>query len=87
MIPAGMESSLILLLQKAGVDIVDVAMSAMSGNTSQPSMSSVLCTGQWSRLPEITIENAQKLNHWEDVRMYYKPFENGLNAPETEVYA
>ena len=39
------------------------------------------------RLPEITIVNAQKLNHyWEDVRMYYKPFENGLNAPETEVY-
>lgn len=63
-------------------------MSAMSGNTSQPSMSSLyyaLVNGP--RLPEITIENAQKLNHyWEDVRMYYKPFENGLNAPETEVY-
>lgn len=60
----------------------------MSGNTSQPSMSSLyyaLVNGP--RLPEITIENAQKLNHyWEDVRMYYKPFENGLNAPETEVY-
>ncbi|MFB8537570.1 pyruvate carboxylase [Enterococcus thailandicus] len=73
---------------KAGVDIVDVAMSAMSGNTSQPSMSSLyyaLVNG--SRLPEINIEHAQKLNHyWEDVRMYYKPFENGLNAPETEVY-
>lgn len=73
---------------KAGVDIVDVAMSAMSGNTSQPSMSSLyyaLVNGP--RLPEINIENAQKLNHyWEDVRMYYKPFENGLNAPETEVY-
>ncbi|WP_165006122.1 MULTISPECIES: pyruvate carboxylase [unclassified Enterococcus] len=73
---------------KAGVDIVDVAMSAMSGNTSQPSMSSLyyaLVNGP--RLPEINIENAQQLNHyWEDVRMYYKPFENGLNAPETEVY-
>ncbi|WP_430604470.1 pyruvate carboxylase [Enterococcus sp. DIV1368b] len=73
---------------KAGVDIVDVAMSAMSGNTSQPSMSSLyyaLVNGP--RVPEINIENAQQLNHyWEDVRMYYKPFENGLNAPETEVY-
>lgn len=73
---------------KAGVDIVDVAMSAMSGNTSQPSMSSLyyaLVNGP--RLPEINIQNAQQLNHyWEDVRMYYKPFENGLNAPETEVY-
>lgn len=73
---------------KAGVDIVDVAMSAMSGNTSQPSMSSLyyaLVNGP--RVPEINISNAQQLNHyWEDVRMYYKPFENGLNAPETEVY-
>ncbi|MFV0561217.1 MAG: pyruvate carboxylase, partial [Enterococcus sp.] len=73
---------------KAGVDIVDVAMSAMSGNTSQPSMNSLyyaLVNGP--RLPEINIDNAQQLNHyWEDVRMYYKPFENGLNAPETEVY-
>ncbi|THE10103.1 pyruvate carboxylase [Enterococcus hirae] len=73
---------------KAGVDIVDVAMSAMSGNTSQPSMSSLyyaLVNGP--RVPEITIQNVQQLNHyWEDVRMYYKPFENGLNAPETEVY-
>ncbi|MEY8444787.1 pyruvate carboxylase [Enterococcus ratti] len=73
---------------KAGVDIVDVAMSAMSGNTSQPSMSSLyyaLVNGP--RVPEINIQNAQQLNHyWEDVRMYYKPFENGLNAPETEVY-
>ncbi|MGX7351090.1 pyruvate carboxylase [Enterococcus canis] len=73
---------------KAGVDIVDVAMSAMSSSTSQPSMSSLyyaLVNGP--RTPEIDIENTQKLNHyWEDVRMYYQPFENGLNAPQTEVY-
>src|SRR5699024_4570779 len=24
--------------------------------------------------------------YWEDVRLYYKAFENGLNAPQTEVY-
>lgn len=73
---------------KAGVDIVDVATSAVSGSTSQPSMSSLyyaLVNG--ARTPDINIDNAQELNHyWEDVRMYYKPFENGLNAPQTEVY-
>ncbi|MFD2305852.1 pyruvate carboxylase [Enterococcus termitis] len=73
---------------KAGVDIVDVATSAMSGATSQPSMSSLyyaLVNGE--RTPDINIDNTQKINHyWEDVRMYYKPFENGLNAPQTEVY-
>ena len=73
---------------KAGVDIVDVAMSAMSGATSQPSMSSLyyaLVNGE--RTPTLSIDNVQKINHyWEDVRMYYQPFENGLNAPQTEVY-
>lgn len=73
---------------KAGVDIVDVATSALSGSTSQPSMSSLyyaLVNG--ARTPDINIDNTQKINHyWEDVRMYYKPFENGLNAPQTEVY-
>jgi pyruvate carboxylase len=72
----------------AGVDIVDVAMSAMSSNTSQPSLSSLyyaLVNGK--RVPDINIENVQELNHyWEDVRMYYQPFENGLNVPQTEVY-
>ncbi|MBO0447874.1 pyruvate carboxylase [Enterococcus sp. AZ170] len=73
---------------KAGVDIVDVATSAMSGATSQPSMSSLyyaLVNGD--RTPDVNIDNTQKINHyWEDVRMYYQPFENGLNAPQTEVY-
>ncbi|MCB5950778.1 pyruvate carboxylase [Enterococcus sp. BWT-B8] len=73
---------------KAGVDIVDVAASAMSGATSQPSMTSLyyaLVNGE--RTPDINVDNAQKINHyWEDVRMYYIPFENGLNAPQTEVY-
>jgi pyruvate carboxylase len=73
---------------KAGVDIVDVATSAMSGATSQPSLSSLyyaLVNGE--RTPTINIDNVQKINHyWEDVRMYYQPFENGLNAPQTEVY-
>jgi pyruvate carboxylase len=37
--------------------------------------------------PDINIDNMQQINHyWEDVRMYYQPFENGLNAPQTEVY-
>lgn len=74
---------------KAGVDIVDVAMSAMSGATSQPSMNSLyyaLVNGE--RTPTINIDNAQKINHyWEDVRMYYQPFENGLNASNRSLYA
>lgn len=72
----------------AGVDIVDVAMSAMSSSTSQPSMSSLyyaLVDDQ--RVPDVKIENIQQVNHyWEDVRTYYHAFENGVSAPQTEVY-
>lgn len=73
---------------RAGVDIVDVAVSAMSGGTSQPSMSSLYyALDDSERVPHIQVENVQKLNHyWEDVRQYYQPFESGLNAPQTEVY-
>ncbi|WEG72897.1 pyruvate carboxylase [Vagococcus intermedius] len=73
---------------KAGVDIVDVATSSMSSATSQPSLSSLyyaLVNGE--RTPNLTIENVQQINHyWESVRAYYHPFENGVSAPQTEVY-
>ncbi|MBS7577566.1 MULTISPECIES: pyruvate carboxylase [unclassified Enterococcus] len=73
---------------KAGVDIVDVAMGAMSSGTSQPSLGSLyyaLLNG--GRAPEIDMKNVQKINHyWEDVRQYYRPFDNGLTSPSTEVY-
>ena len=73
---------------KAGVDIVDVATSAMSSSTSQPSMSSLYYALQaGERTPDLQIDNVQKINHyWEDVRRYYAPFENGISAPQTEVY-
>ena len=73
---------------QAGVDIVDVAISAMSAHTSQPSMSSLYYAllGD-KRAPQIDIQKAQALNlYWEDVRPYYQSFENGMNAPQTEVY-
>ena len=73
---------------QAGVDIVDVAISAMSAHTSQPSMSSLYYALLGDKCaPQIDIQKAQALNHyWEDVRPYYQSFENGMNAPQTEVY-
>ncbi|WP_099223113.1 pyruvate carboxylase [Listeria costaricensis] len=72
----------------AGVDIVDVASSAMSGATSQPSMTGLyygLVNGK--RQTNLDAHNSQILNHyWEDVRKYYKDFDNALNSPQTEVY-
>ncbi|WP_167628133.1 pyruvate carboxylase [Listeria valentina] len=72
----------------AGVDIVDVASSAMSGATSQPSMTGLyygLENGK--RQTNLDAHNSQIINHyWEDVRKYYKDFDNALNSPQTEVY-
>lgn len=72
----------------AGVDIVDVASSAMSGATSQPSMTGLyygLVNG--NRQTNLNAQNSQTINHyWEDVRKYYKDFDNSLNSPQTEVY-
>lgn len=73
---------------RAGVDAVDVATGAMSSKTSQPSMSSLYYALESSeRKPEISIDNAEKIDHyWQDVRRYYKDFENYATGPQTEVY-
>ncbi|MDR2464872.1 MAG: pyruvate carboxylase, partial [Streptococcaceae bacterium] len=73
---------------KAGVDIVDVAIGALSSGTSQPSMSSLYyALVDSEREPAINIENVEKINqYWASVRKYYEPFEKGLSTPQTEVY-
>ncbi|MFP7413637.1 pyruvate carboxylase [Priestia filamentosa] len=73
---------------EAGVDIVDVAVSSMSGLTSQPSASTLYYALEGTdRKPGVAVENLEKLGHyWEDVRKYYSAFESGMNAPHTEVY-
>lgn len=73
---------------RAGVDIVDVASSAFSATTSQPSMTSFYyALSDDERQPELNITNAQRLNqYWSTVRTYYDDFNKGLKAPETEIY-
>jgi len=72
----------------AGVDIVDVAISSMSGHTSQPSMNTLYYALEGTeRVPNIPINDVESLsNYWEDVRKYYRDFESGMNAPHTEIY-
>ncbi|WP_066176335.1 pyruvate carboxylase [Bacillus marinisedimentorum] len=72
----------------AGVDILDTAMSSMSGLTSQPSANSLYYSLQHhKRQPQVDINALESLSHyWEDVRDYYSDFESGMDAPNTEVY-
>ncbi|ALC80937.1 MULTISPECIES: pyruvate carboxylase [Bacillus] len=73
---------------EAGVDIVDVAVSSMSGMTSQPSATSLYYALEGTdRKPEMNVHGVESLSqYWEAVRGYYHEFESGMNAPHTEVY-
>ncbi|MFB7639680.1 pyruvate carboxylase [Peribacillus butanolivorans] len=72
----------------AGVDIIDTALSSMSGLTSQPSSNSLYyALAGADRGVRADIESLEKLSHyWEDVRKYYSDFEIGMKSPNSEVY-
>lgn len=73
---------------RAGVDVVDVALNAFSGMTSQPSMGSLYyALENTPRAPELNIENVEQVNkYWQDVRDQYRTFEEGISTTATEVY-
>lgn len=73
---------------EAGVDVVDVALGALSGLTSQPNFNSMV---EMMRFQERHREFDQASlnkhsNYWETIREYYYPFESGLKAGTAEVY-
>lgn len=73
---------------EAGVDIIDVAVEALAGTTSQPSANSLYyALGQSSRRPQADIGGLETLSHyWEKVRQYYFPFESGMKTSNAEIY-
>ncbi|RTY86781.1 pyruvate carboxylase [Flavobacterium sp. GT3R68] len=85
---AGIQSATYLKAVEAGVDIIDVALSSMSGLTSQPNFNvfveALKGTPRHSEFDIHTL-NAYS-NYWEDVREYYYPFESDLKSSTAEVY-
>ncbi|MBD2699855.1 pyruvate carboxylase [Spirosoma sp. BT702] len=85
---AGIQAATYLKAIDAGVDIVDCALGALSGLTSQPNFNSVVAMMQGHErecnmnLPSLNAFS----NYWEDVREYYYPFESGMKASSAEVY-
>ncbi|WP_029508390.1 pyruvate carboxylase [Paucilactobacillus suebicus] len=73
---------------KAGVDIVDVASSSLSGTTSQPSMGSLFYALQGTeRQPDVSISNVEAVDrYWKSVRPYYQQFSNKMVGPQTDIY-
>ncbi len=78
----------ILAAAEAGVDAVDAAMDALSGNTSQPTLGSIVeALRRQSRDTGLDIAAIREIsNYWEAVRAHYAAFESGMQAPASEVY-
>ena len=85
---AGGQLATLLAASEAGVDAVDVANAAMSGTTSQPSLSALVAALEFTeRDTGISLTATQDLEpYWESVRKLYGPFESGLPGPTGRVY-
>ena len=85
---SGYAGATLLEAAQAGVDIVDAALSPLSGLTAQPSLNTlaaVLRGTPWDTgLDEDGLQ--QLANYWEMVREQYAPFESGLKSGTAEVY-
>jgi pyruvate carboxylase len=85
---SGAAISTLLAASAAGVDCVDAAMDSFSGNTSQPTLGSVVeALRRTDRDTGLDIKAIREIsNYWEQVRAHYLAFESGLQAPASEVY-
>ena len=85
---SGAAIATVLAAAEAGVDAVDAAMDAFSGNTSQPTLGSVVeALRNTDRDTGLDIKAIREIsNYWEQVRAHYAAFESGLQAPASEVY-
>ncbi|MCA8878776.1 MAG: pyruvate carboxylase [Rhodobacteraceae bacterium] len=85
---SGLGGATILAAAEAGVDVADGAMDALSGNTSQPTLGSIVeALRHTDRDTGLDIEAIRAISdYWESVRDYYAAFESGMQAPASEVY-
>jgi len=85
---SGLGGATILAAAEAGADACDGAMDALSGNTSQPTLGSIVealrHTDRETGLDMAAIRAIS--DYWEDVRAQYSAFETGQQAPSSEVY-
>ncbi|WP_181872536.1 pyruvate carboxylase [Phyllobacterium bourgognense] len=85
---SGVAAATVLAAVDAGVDVVDAAMDALSGNTSQPCLGSIVeALKGTERDPGLDPEWIRRISfYWEAVRTQYAAFESDLKGPASEVY-
>ena len=85
---SGIAAATVLAAVDAGVDAVDAAMDALSGNTSQPCLGSIVeALKGHKRDPGLDTGWIRRISfYWEAVRNQYAAFESDLKGPASEVY-
>ncbi len=85
---AGGQMASLLMAAEEGVDVVDAAMSSLSGLTSQVNLNSLVEALRYTeRDTGLDYESLEATaEYWEAVRDYYRPFESGQRASSAEVY-
>lgn len=85
---SGVNAGSILRASDADVDIADMAFASMSGMTSQPSLNGIVSalrhTERDTGLDQKALDDISR--YWGEVRDLYYPFEEGLKAPQSDVY-
>jgi pyruvate carboxylase len=85
---SGIASASVLAACDAGVDVADLAVSSMSGLTSQPNLNSVAHALRFHpRATGLDVEFFNELSiYWEAVRQAYEPFDSSPRFGSAEVY-
>jgi len=85
---SGISAATVLAAVEAGVDVVDAAMDAFSGGTSQPCLGSIVEALKGDeRDTGLDPEWIRRISfYWEAVRNQYAAFESDLKGPASEVY-
>jgi len=85
---SGIASASVLAASEAGVDVADLAVSSMSGLTSQPNLNSVAHALRFHpRATGLDVDFFNELSiYWEAVRQAYEPFDTSPRFGSAEVY-
>ncbi len=85
---SGIASASVIKASEAGVDVVDLAISSLSGLTSQPNLNSVVNALQSDRRDtQLDLAFFDSLSiYWEAVRQFYEPFDTSPKFGSAEVY-
>ncbi len=85
---SGVNAASLLMAAEAGVDVVDAAISSMSGSTSQPNLNSLVAALQHTKRESgLDLDALNEFaDYWEQVRTFYAPFDTSPRTGSAEVY-